>query len=152
MKKFIDLAGITPTKFGPNPLNNDDAPSLIYIPLNTDPVSLKCCHAWIIGFPDLGILLYIEWYTSDCNLVLTTSNGHVTTAPTVPPIPPATKCTHGLGLGFGFSLVVVLILLTLSSFCCDSLVVAMETSGLMPLSRSSAVLKVEDFSSDAKNG
>ena len=26
----------------------------------------------------------------------------------------------------------------------------METSGLMPLSRSSAVLKVEDFSSDAK--
>ena len=77
------LEGATPSKFGARPLNNARGPSVFTICLiqfhSTTPPSFGGLTCIVDG--QFGLKVEID----DCCLVLTTSRGQVTIAPTVPP-------------------------------------------------------------------
>mmetsp|Transcript_69241 Transcript_69241/g.158865 ORF Transcript_69241/g.158865 Transcript_69241/m.158865 type:complete len:208 (-) Transcript_69241:34-657(-) len=77
VEKYTARAGTTPASIGPIPFQNPPIPSFFTM-------SEHICMA---------VRLY--WHR-DCSRVFTTSSGHVMLAPITPPIPPATKCRHGL--------------------------------------------------------
>ena len=87
---------ILPSKVGPSPLNSPATPSCITMWVRVDQI-LECltrpsAPAAVLTLLTLLLTLRLRlWPPLDWSLVLTTSSGEVTTAPVIPPTPPARR-------------------------------------------------------------